>query len=158
MPTRSPKPESPPEEELSVAWEMLRGAPVPTPEFPDRSPGDFILGTNTGRVVLRITTAGKVELGPGVDLDEASELFWTNLALKRVGMVERLTHLDLMEQILLRVGESDAAYERAQIRAQAEGATEHDRMMEEMSRRSLETRVHGLLEFARGLHRRPEKP
>lgn len=147
------------EEDLAVAWEVLRGQPMPEepPTFP-HAPGDFILGTSTGRVILRITREGRVQLGPGVDLDEAAELFWTNLALKRRGMEERLLHLGIMEQILLQMAEADAGYERAQLRARTAEATAHDHMMEEMARRTLETRVHGVLEFARGLRRRPDAP
>jgi len=152
--------ESPEEEDLKIAWELLRGTnvPDPVPTFTGQNPGDFILGTHTGRTILRITPQGRVQLGPDVDLDEASELFWTNLALKRKGMEERLMHLGIMEAILLQMAESDFAYERAQLRAQQATATEHDRMMAEMARRSLESRVHGVLEFARGLRRRPDAP
>lgn len=145
------------EEDLSADWEALRGIPpyIEVPTFP-HAPGDFILGTSTGRVILRITSKGRVQLGPGVDLDEAAELFWTNLALKRQGMEERLLHLGIMESILLQVAEADAGYERAQLAARTATATAHDHMMEEMARRTLETRVHGMLEFARGLRRRPD--
>jgi len=149
-----------PEEDLSLDWETLRGSPVvaPEPTFPDRNPGDFILGTSTGRVILRITREGRVELGPGVDLDEAAELFWTNLALKRQGMEERLLHLGIMEALLIQLGEADIAYERAQLRTQTPEATPHDGFMAEMARRSLESRVHSLLDFSRGLVRRPDPP
>lgn len=148
-----------PEEDLTADWETLRGlAPtIEVPSFP-HAPGDFILGTSSGRVILRITREGRVQLGPGVDLDEAAELFWTNLALKRRDMEVRLLHLGIMEQILLQVADADAGYERAQLRARTADATAHDRMMEEMARRSLETRVHSMLEFARGLRRRPDAP
>jgi hypothetical protein len=147
------------DDELKASWEILRG---PLPEladpatlFPDRNAGDFVLGTHTGRIILRITKEGKVQLGPGVDLDEASELFWTNLALKRVGMEERLLHLGLLEQVLIQAGTADLAYETAQVRAHSPGATEHDRLMEELAQRSLEIVVHNLVEFARGLVQRP---
>ena len=156
----APTAETTPEEDLSLDWEILRGHPIPAPvpTFPDQNPGDFILGTGSGRIILRITARGRVQLGPDVDLDEASELFWTNLALKRQGMEERLMHFGIMEQILLQVAEADLAYERAQLRARTATATAHDHQAEELSRRSLEVRVHSMLEFARGLRRRPDPP
>lgn len=162
IPTRtgtgaSPQPplEETTSETLKADWELLRGRNIPDPDptFPDRNPGDFVLGTSTGRILLKITTAGRVQLGPGVDLDEASELFWTNLALKRQDMEARLLHFDMMEQLLLQVADADRAYERAQLRARRPEATAHDQQTEELSRRSLEVRVHGMLEYARGLRR-----
>lgn len=140
-------------------WELLRGQPVPTPDFPDRNPGDFVLGTNTGRVILKITPQGRVQLGPGVDLDEASELFWVNLALKRKAMEERLLHFSLMEQILLQLAYADRAYEAAQLRAHRPETTAHDIQTEELARRTLEVRLDTVIEFARGLRRPlPEPP
>ncbi len=150
---------TPEEEELRSSWELLRGAPVPLgpPAFP-RNAGDFILGTSSGRILVRITAQGRVALGEGVSLDEASEEFWTNLALKRKGMEERLMGFDLIERMLFQLADADLAYERASARAHGEDATPHDEMMQELSRRSLETRVHGLIEFSRGLLRRPLRP
>ena len=151
------------EESLKADWELLRGQNIPDPEptFPDRNPGDFVLGTSSGRIILKITKEGRVQLGPGVDLDEAAELFWTNLALKRRDMEARLLHFDVMEQMLLQVADADRAYEAAQLRTRRPDAQAIDFQNEELARRSLEVRVHGMIEFSRGLRRPlpdPESP
>ncbi len=84
-----------------------------------------------------------------VEVQENADSPWEATGRQMGGEDQRIMH-DAMRQLVIRVGEADLAYERAQRRALADKATEHDKLMEEMSRRSLETRVHELIEFARG--------
>lgn len=155
--TKDPTPEAGEggEESLKADWELLRGRnlPEPDPTFPEHDPSDFILGTNKGRFILKITKEGRVQLGPGVELDEASELFWTNLALKRKGMEERLTHFGIMEQMLLQVADADRAYDQTQQRMEQPNPTAHDHQTDDLARRTLQLRLHALVDYARGLRR-----
>ena len=143
---------------LEAFWEDVRGGPVPDPvPNVDRHPGELVIGTNY-RVLVRIQPDGQLRYGEGYTPDEAAEVFWTSLALKRKGMEERLMHLGAMEALLLRVGHADIATEQARLRAAHEDATAHDRFMAEISIRNLEAHVHQLIEFARGLVARPDAP
>jgi hypothetical protein len=121
-------------------------------------PGTLTFATQTGRVIVQIDPNGKVTLGEGVTADDAAEEFWTAMALKRKGMEERLMHFGVMEALLQRCGRADIAYEQAQERASREGATEEDKFREEIQRRNLEAVVHQMIEFSRGLLRRPDPP
>jgi hypothetical protein len=89
--------------------------------------------------------------GPEYTPDEAAETLLTRIAVKRVAMEERLTHLSMMEQIVQQVGAADLHYEAMQTAARAEEHTAHDEFMEEIARRNLEARVHQFIEFARGV-------
>jgi hypothetical protein len=120
--------------------------------------GVLTLATNSGRIIVRIAPDGRVEYGEGYTPDAAAELFWTNMALKRVGMENRLRHLAIMETMLIRVGRADLAYERALLASREDGATEHSRQLAEMARRNLEVLVHGVIELSRGLALRPTAP
>jgi hypothetical protein len=149
------------EEGLRDYWDDILG---PRPETVEKRlarelglahPGTFTLATNTGRVIVKIDPNGRIEYGEGYQPDAAAELFWTHMALKRRDMEERLRHLAITEAILTRVGRADLNYERAQLVAQAETATEHDRLLAEMARRNLEVLVHSLIEVGRGLAARP---
>ena len=56
-----------------------------------------------------------------------------------------------METLLRRVGNADLHNERAYLRAHAEDATEHDRLMSELARDNLEIMVHRVIEYGREL-------
>jgi hypothetical protein len=141
------------EEDLKVSWALLRG-PLPEPveeKIGRQHPGDLVIATSRENILVRIHPDGQITYGPDYKPDDAAEILWTAIALKRVAMNERLMHFDIMEQIVRQMGEADLHYERMQQLAHAEGATEHDKFMEEMARRNLEARVHQMIEFARGV-------
>ena len=121
-------------------------------------PGTFTLATSSGKKIVSIDPNGKVTYGEGIKPDEAAELFWTNMALKRVGMEQRLQHLAITEAMLIRMGRADVNYERAQLAADAQGASDHDRAIAERARMNLESIVHQVMDFARGLARQPVVP
>ena len=155
---------TPEKEELIDYWDDFLG---PRPEaVRDRlvrelglpHPGVLTLASSTGRVLVQIDPNGKVKLGPGIQPDEAAEEFWTMLALKRVGMEERLLHLGMMEALLLRVARADIAYEEASARARSDAATEEDKYRQELQQLNLESIVHQMLEFSRGLLARQAVP
>jgi hypothetical protein len=118
-------------------------------------PGRFTLATSSGKTIVTIDPDGKITFGEGVKPDEAAELFWTNMALKRVGMEQRLQSLAIMEAMLIRMGRADLNYERAALAAEAEGATENERAVAERAHMNLQAIVHQLMDYARGLARRP---
>lgn len=121
-------------------------------------PGTFTLATNTGRKIVSIDPNGKVTYGEGVTPDEAAEQFWTSMALKRVGMEQRLQHLAITEAMLVRMGRADLNYERAQLAADAQDATDHDRAIAERAHMNLQSIVHQVMDFARGLAHRGPRP
>jgi hypothetical protein len=140
-------------ETLNSYWEILRG---PIPESPEARlgrlhPGDLVVGTSKDRILVRIHPDGQITYGEGYTPDEVAEILWTTIALKRVAMEERLVHLSIIEQLVIRTGEADLHYEEMQTLARREEATEHDRFMEEIARRNLEARVHQMIDFARGV-------
>ena len=139
-------------ESLESYWELVRGRPVPEPDLKhfDVHPGELVIGTQ-GRVLVRIQPDGQLRYGEGYTPDEAAETFWTILALKRKGMEDRLRHLSILEQLLVRVGQADLQTERARLKAHSEEATEHDRFMAEMAIHNLELLVHQAIELGRGL-------
>lgn len=148
----------PEDEGLTEFWEDIR-RPGP-PELPEQRtarahPGVLVIGTSADRILVRIHPDGRLEYGEGYTPDEAAQVFWEAMARRRGDYEARLVFFAAMEQLLLGVGRADIAYETAQRRALALGATEHDKFTEDMSRRNLETQVHTLIEFARGLVRRP---
>jgi hypothetical protein len=150
------------ESELREYWESVRlGGPLPEPveqRYAREHPGDLVIGTSKERMLVRIHPDGTLTYGPNYTPDEAAVTFWTAMAQRRLETELRLIQFQTQENLLQRVAEADIAYETSQLRARREEATEHDRFMEEMSRRNLETRVHVLLEFARGLVRREPTP
>lgn len=147
----------PKDETLSAYWQDVLGQPVSEPDLQhfDAHPGELVIGTQ-GRVLVRIQPDGQLRYGEGYTPDEAAELFWTAMALKRKGMTERLTHFGIMEQLLIRVGRADINTERLRLQAIREDATEEDRFRAEMAMRGLEALVHQMIEFSRGLANRPE--
>ena len=149
-----------PPDDLTEFWDALRGQFRITSErrLGDAHPGDLVIATSMDRILVRIHPDGTLTYGPEYTPDEAAVTFWTAMAQRRLQMEERLLHFALMERLLTSVGRADLAYERAQTRARAPESTPHDREMEEMSRRSLEGRVHEVIEFARGLALRINAP
>ncbi len=147
----------PKDENLAPYWEDVRGQPVPIPDIQhfDAHPGELVIGTKN-RVLVRIQPDGQLRYGEGYTPDEAAELFWTAMTLKRKGMEERLQHLGLLEQLLIRVGSADLRTELLRMRAAREDATEEDRFRAQMAMRNLEVLVHQMIELGRGLVARPE--
>jgi hypothetical protein len=150
-----------PEEGLRDYWDDILG---PHPERIEERlvrdlgiphPGTLTIATNTGAVIVQIDPNGKVTYGAGYTPDAAAELFWTNMALKRVGMEQRLQHLAIMEAMLVRMGRADLNYEQAQRAADAQGAGEPERTRAERAHMNLQAIVHQLMDFARGLAQRP---
>ena len=153
---------SPTQESLTDFWNDILG---PRPETIEQRlvrdlglphPGTFTLATSSGKKIVSIDPNGKVTYGEGIQPDEAAELFWTNMALKRVGMEQRLQHLAIMEAMLIRMGRADVNYERAQLAADAQGSGAESRAVAERARMNLEAIVHQVMDFARGLASRPE--
>jgi hypothetical protein len=142
------------EDLLSPFWAVLRGprpGPEETPE--DRAgrshPGELVIATSMNRVLVRIQPDGTIAYGDGYTPDEAAVTLWEAIARRRPDFDARIRYLDLLELHVALIAVTDQAYEAAQAAARAEGATENDRFREEMSRRNWETRVHGIVEFAR---------
>lgn len=106
---------------------------------------------------MRIQPDGTVLYGEGYTPDEAAVMLWEAIGRRRPDYQVRLTYLDMLELHVALLAVADQAYENAQtaVRAAVGNAetTEREReglrFREEMSRRSLETRVHGIIEFAR---------
>ncbi len=141
--------------ELSAYWNDLKregGPELPERRFAREHPGDLIIGTSKERELVRIHADGQLTYGPEYTPDEAAVTFWEAMGRRRLESEERIIQIFATERLLARIGQADLAYERAQRRAREDAASEHDRFMEEMSRRSLEARVHELVEFARGLY------
>jgi len=160
----TPREEVPQPENLTDIWEDVRG---PRPETVEERlvrehgtshPGTLTLATSSGQVIVRISPLGEIAYGEGYTPNDAAEEFWTSLALKRVGMEQRLMHLNLMEQTLLRLGRADLRYEQAQLAARVPGAGDVEKEREELQRLNLETLVHSLLEYSRGLVARIPNP
>lgn len=143
-------------EGLTEYWDDVRSkGPGPAEpverRFAREHPGDLIIGTTREKILVRIHADGTLTYGEGYTPDSAAVEFWTAMAVRRLESEARLIQFATQEQLLARVAQADLAYEACQGRAHAEGASEHDTMMEELSRRSLEAQVHNLIEYARGL-------
>jgi hypothetical protein len=157
--------EQPPQNDLlSPYWAVmrrLRGADGPRPPTPEQliaaaHPGELVIAT-AGRTLVRIGPDGSVTYGEGATPDEAARALWESIARHRADFESRLTYLNMLELHVALLAVADQAYEAAQNAARAPGATENERFREELSRASLETRVHGIIEFAREFaHLRPD--
>ncbi len=147
----------PEDENIREFWDDVQPSGAQSAAIPrfGEHPGDLIIGTSRDRILVRIHPDGTLTYGPEYTPDEAAVEFWTQMAIRRLESEERIIHLGVMEMILMQVGRADFAYQEAQVRARQEGASEHDRFMEEMSRRSLETMIHQAVESGRGLIARP---
>ena len=144
------------EDLLSPYWAIMRrkaGArelPDPTPE--ERAgktyPGELVIGTGRG-VLVRVQQDGTLIYGDNYTPDEAAVTLWTEIGRRRGDFEARMQYLDLLELHIALLAVSDAAYEAAQRVSRGPSSTDHDRQREELSRASLEMRVHGIIEFAR---------
>jgi hypothetical protein len=112
-------------------------------------PGELVICGPGGERLVRIQPDGSIIYGEHYTPDEAAVSLWTAIGQRRLDFEGRMQYLNLLELHIALLAVSDAAYEVAQRAAREEGATETERFREEMSRRSLETRVHGIIEFAR---------
>jgi hypothetical protein len=141
---------------LSPFWAVMhrmRGGdrprePTPEERVGQAHPGELVIAT-ADRVLARIGPDGTVVYGEGATPDEAARELWEAIARHRPHFDARMNYLNLLELHVALLAVADQAYETAQAAAMAPGATENERFREEMSRRSLETRVHGIIEFAR---------
>jgi hypothetical protein len=135
-----------------AAMRRLRGAdtpPEPTPE--ERTarthPGEMVIATARGPLV-RIQPDGRVIYGEGYTPDETAVTLWEAIGRRRPDFEARINYLNMLELHVALLYVCDEAYEAAQ-RARVQDPTEHNRQREELSRASLEMRVHGVIEFAR---------
>ena len=144
-------------EELADYWRDILG---PRPEDVEERlvrdlglarPGSMTICRESGEAIVSIQQDGTLVYGAGYTPDEAAEVFWTNMALKRVGMEARLASLSQMEAMIARIGAADFRYERATHAAQTQEAGVEERAVRERSRMHLETLVHQLIEHARGV-------
>lgn len=118
---------------------------------PKSDPNALVIGTSKGRTLVTIHADGSIEYGPEYTPDEAAVTFWTQMAQRKLESEERLIHFAAMEQMLMDVARADQAYEAAQHKAQALGASDQDQFTEERCRAALEAVTHRLIEFARGM-------
>jgi hypothetical protein len=142
------------EDQLGPYWAVLRrsrGEREPTPEerVSGEHPGDLVIATDRNRVIVRIHPDGTVAYGEGYEADDAARALWEAIGRRRLDFDRRLNHLQLLELHVALVAAADESYEQAQRRAQEPTAQEIDRFQEELCRRNLEARVHGMIEFAR---------
>ena len=153
------------EDLLSPYWAVMRrmrGADEPRPPTPEEEvarahPGELVIATSPQRVLVRILRDGTVLYGPEYTPDEAAVTLWTAIGARRPYFDARMRYMDLLELHVALIAVADQAYEAAQnaLRAALGNAETTERFREELrqredlSRRALETRVHGMIEFAR---------
>lgn len=159
------------DKDLEFFWAQLRPRkPVEEspPELPistaDMDPGSVLFSLADGRCRVLIKPNGEIEYGQGYTPELGARLFWEAVAQHRpppaVTPDEAASELlfRTMETMLLRVGRADLHNERMHLRARRPEATEHDQLMAQVSHDNLETLVHQLIEYARGLALRPTLP
>jgi hypothetical protein len=150
---------------LSPYWAVmrrLRGADGPRPPTPEEQvarshPGELVIAASRDRVLVRIQPDGSIIYGENYTPDEAAVTLWTAIAARRPYFEARMRYMELLELHVALIAVADQAYEAAQgaVRAALGNAetTERERealrFREDLSRRNLETRVHGIIEFAR---------
>jgi hypothetical protein len=150
---------------LSPYWTVMRrmrGADEPRPPTPEEQvarahPGELVIAASRDRVLVRIQPDGTIFYGEGYNPDEAAVTLWTAIAARRPYFDARMRYMDLLELHMALLAVADQAYEAAQqaVRGALRNAetTERERealrFREDLSRRALETRVHGIIEFAR---------
>lgn len=144
--------------ELRAYWDVQKRMwgprEEPEPTGPERlrssvPRGSLVIGAGNGRWLVAIAADGSITYGEGYTPDEAAVTLWETIGRRRLEMERRLDHIQMLEMHLALVAAADEAYEVAQRLAKAPEATENERFREEMSRNDLETRVHGIIEFAR---------
>jgi hypothetical protein len=155
-----PQAEAAPDEEgdeLEDHWRDILG---PRPESVEQRlvrdlgltrPGALTICRESGEAIVSIQADGTLVYGAGYTPDEAAEVFWTNMALKKQGMDARLRSLSQMEAMIARIGQADLRYERAFRAALTQEAGEPERTATERCRMHLEALVHQLIEHSRGV-------
>ncbi len=139
----------------------LRGADVPKEPTPEeraarRFPGELVIATSS-RELVRIQPDGRIIYGPEYTPDETAVTLWEAIARRRADFEARVTYLDMLELHVALLAVADQAYEAASVAVRSalgnaettEREREALRFRMDMSRRSLETRVHGMIEFCR---------
>lgn len=150
---------------LSPYWAVMRrmrGADEPQPPTPEEAaartyPGELVIATSAKRVLVRIQPDGRIIYGEEYTPDETAVELWTAIARRRADFEARMQYINLLELHIALIAVADQAYEAAQTAVRAAMAnaetTERERealrFREDLSRRNLETRVHGVIEFAR---------
>ncbi len=124
-----------------------RGEPTPEERTGRLYPGEMVIGTPRGPLV-RIQPDGSIIYGEGYTPDEAAVTLWEAIGRRRADFEARVNYLNMLELHVALLFVCDEAYETAQ-RERVANPTEHNRQREELSRASLEMRVHGVIEFAR---------
>ena len=119
-------------------------------DAPTKDPTDLVVGT-ADRELVRIKADGRIIYGPEYTPDEAAVEFWTQMSQRRLESEERLIQLGAMEQLIMAVGKADLTNEAAQRKSRALGASDLDKFAAERTNGALESAVHQLIEFARGL-------
>jgi hypothetical protein len=132
-------------------------------KIPEARPNELVVGTDGGRVLVRIGPDGTLTYGDDYTPDEAAKAFWEAMARRRVDYEQRLVFLAQIENLMARVGEQDLVTETARLKAAGPGGTPQDAFGADMAMAQLNTLVHELLEFARGIayrnrHNREEVP
>jgi hypothetical protein len=160
-PARTPAEEHRVEDDsLESHWDDILG---PRPETIEQrlikefgtQKGRLTICTESGRAIVSIDADGTVTFGEGYTPNEAAEVFWTNMALKRVGMEQRLQHFAVMEATLVRLGRATINYQQRLLASEAPSATPQDRQQAELARMSLNSLVASLTDYAAGLATRP---
>lgn len=149
------------EEGLKDYWEDVTGPRPETieqrliKEFGQVHPGALTIANNRGEPIVQIEPNGHVRYGKGYTPDDAAEMFWTTMALKRVGMEQRLQHFAIMEATLVRLGRATLNYQQRLMASEAPGASHHERELADRARMNLNSLVANLTDYAAGLARRP---
>lgn len=159
------EPPGPQDDLLSPYWAVMRrmrGADEPKPPTPEEEaaktyPGELVIATSAKRILVRIQPDGRIIYGDEYTPDEAAVELWTAIARRRADFEARMQYINLLELHIALIAVADQAYEAAQMAVRAALAnaetTERERealrFREDLSRRNLETRVHGVIEFAR---------
>jgi hypothetical protein len=153
------------EDPIELFWEDLGITPRKnlTPDelreaaAPNANRNDLVIATRNQLLVV-IRPDGTLEYGPNYTPDAAALVFWEAMARRRQNYEERMLLYAHIEQLLMRVGQQDAEYERQSLRALEENLEPHEKAQRdqyaELARRRLEMEVHSVIELARGLIRR----
>jgi hypothetical protein len=115
-----------------------------------RNPNELVIGTSSGRVLVRIQPNGDLSYGEDYTPDEAAKEFWEAIARRRSDYEVRLVFITHVEQLLARVGEQDLKVEAAREKAQ-KSEDPRDSFSAEMAMSQLQLLWHELIEFARGI-------
>jgi hypothetical protein len=157
--------------DLELFWDDLRvggrrwsaETPEPEPEGPppiyDVPPGTLVIGTSRHRILVAIKADGTIQYGPEYRPDEAAQVFWEAMAQRKLDAEDRILVIQHMEALLTRLGRQDMETERLRLAAIEEPDPLQKAALNqsaEMAIRHLEMIMHQVIEFSRGLVRRPE--